>query len=701
MKSTLITLVFACLVLCLPLPADAEGADPEGDKLVQPRSETQSQNMDEQNGAPQTTLDEVVVTATRLPTPAKELPVPVQVISGKDIRQSRAEDLSELLTEYLPGHFQTYPGALSSVSIRGFSTSTTGLEIKGRVLILIDGHPAGTGNAAEIPMENVERVEIMRGPGSVVYGSAAMGGVINIITRKGSGHPSGNAGTEFGSWKYTKGNAGISGGLVDNRLGFSLTGRTIMQGSYETGGGTRAPNTAYNDQAYSASLFAAPGTNHTFFAVGNFYQARDVGTPNPTYMPLDLKDNKDISRWYGSLDYDGSSPDLGIDWHLSYYNVSDQSRWNYPEATYGYTSSTTEQRTQGTQSQLTLPTLSFGRLLVGFDWRRIDVGSNTNPAGFQFTPDTHYDNYAVFAEQKIDLNKLTLLFGTRYDSFQEEILPTGSLDVRRQSQQFGHMSWRGGVTYRLLDWLSGRAAVGTAFSVPSADQLAGSFQSGDFMKVIGNPDLKPETGVTYEGGVDAELAGFKPSITFFYTDYSNKITGGFPACVDGDCSWTTYENVKGAVLSGFEGSLTYKKSFNLYGMPVSLKPFINFTCHTQRELEDKSYAAVLESKVVPYVPLWAATGGVAVGFEPKVTLLLTGFYTGKEEQQNFDFNSPTYGEALDRGGFAVFSAKISFRPVEFLELLLALDNLTDRNYAFVDGYPMPGRSIRGGVQYRF
>jgi vitamin B12 transporter len=697
MKSAVIASVLACLAFCVPQISGAEESIPDGTQIVQ----TQSGNTAKADEGTQTKLEEVVVTATLIPTPAKELPVPVQVISRKEIEESRANDLSEVLTEYLPEHFQKYPGALSSVSIRGFRSDTTGTDIKGHVLVLIDGHRAGTGNVAEIPLENVERIEIVRGPGSVVYGSAAMGGVVNVITRKGQGTPSATVGAEYGSWDYTKGYAGFSGSFLDNRLGVSLTGRTITQGSYDTGGGAKVPNTAYNDQAYSASLFAAPSPDHTFFAVGNFYQAWGVGTPNPTYMAPDLVDNKDIARWYGSLGYDGTCPDLGMNWHLSYYNVLDQNQWNYPEATYGYTSATTEQHTQGIQGQFSLPTFSFGRLLLGFDWDFIDVTSYTNPAGFPWSPDCSYDNPAVFAEQKIDWNKLTLLLGIRYDFFQEQVQPTQGLEVLQENQQFGHTSWRTGVTYKFFDWLSGRAAAGSAFSIPSADELAGRYQSGQWMKIIGNPNLQPESGTTYEAGLDAEFAGFKPSLTFFHTDYNNKITGGFPTTVDGDHTWTTYENVAGAILSAFEGSLSYKKSFTFNDTQIGLKPFVNFVYYTQREIEDPSYAEILKSNTLPYVPLWDATGGIEVSFNHKVTLLFTGFYTGDEKQENFNYLSPTYSQAMDKGGFTVFSAKLSYRPTKCLELFLASDNLTDKQYAFVDGYPMPGRSIRGGLQFRF
>ncbi|MGV8075149.1 MAG: TonB-dependent receptor plug domain-containing protein [Syntrophobacteraceae bacterium] len=649
----------------------------------------------------QAVLDEVVVTATRLPTPAKELPVPVQVISRKEIAESYADDLAELLTEKLPEHFHKYTGALTSVSIRGFRSDTTGTDVKGHVLLLIDGHRAGTGNIAVIPLENVERIEIVRGPGSVVYGSAAMGGVVNIITRKGKGAPSGDAGVEYGSWDYLKGRAGFSGGFFDDRIGVSLAGRRISQNSYKQGGGEKVPNTAYDDQAYSMSLFAAPHPDHTFFAVGNFYEGWDIGTPDPDYMAPNYIDNKDILRRYGSFAYDGALPDCGLNWHLSYYNVFDQNKWNYPALSWGYSSATTEAKTQGIRSQFSLPTFSLGRLLLGFDWDFISVDSFTKPSGFGWSPDSEYASYAVFAEEKINWNKLTVLLGVRYDLYDEELKPTEGLDVLSQSEQFDHVSWRGGLTYAFLDWLTGRAAVGTAFRAPAADELAGSFHMGAWSKIVGNPDLDPESGTTYEAGLDAEYAGLKAGLGFFYTDYKDKISGGFPATVDGDPTWTTYRNVDGAVLSAIEGSASYKKSLTLHDMVVSLRPFLNFAYYTQRELKDKNYAEALNTDTVPYVPLWDAAGGLELNINRKVNFIFSGLYTGDEKQEDWNWLSESYGKGVDKGGFVLYSARLSIRPSKHFNYFLDCENLTDKKYAFVEGYPMPGRTFRVGLEARY
>lgn len=648
----------------------------------------------------QTNLEELVVTATAIPTSSKELPVTVDVITRKQIEESHANDLAELLVERLPEHFQTYPGALSSVTIRGQRSNTVGTDIKGHVLVLIDGHRSGTGNIAVIPLENVERVEVVRGPGSVVYGAAAMGGVVNVITRKGAGTPSGNVAVETGSWDYLKGRAQASGGLLDDKLGFSLSARGVHHGNYDVGGGQTYPNTAYNDQAYSLSLLATPHPDHTFFAVGNYFRAWDVGNPGPTYA-LDNDDFTNILRRYGSLAYDGALSELGMNWHLSYYNVLDRSNYNDPASTWGYSSTTTDTTTQGVRGNFSLPTFSFGRFLLGLEWDGIQQDTATAPTGLGWNPDTRYHNYALLAEETINWERLSFLFGLRYDLWQEEIEPTQGLNVFSQSQDFDHVSWRTGAKYWLFDWLAGRAAVGTGFRAPAADELAGRFIHGSYTKILGNPDLKPETSMTYEFGVDAEYAGLTAGLGWFHTNEYDRISSGFPACVGGDCTWTTFRNVDAAVLSAIEANVSYRQPFSFLDLACTLRPFANLSYYTERKLQDTAYAKILQSDLVPYVPLWNVTGGIELNVNQKVSLTFSGIFNGAEQQEDWNWLSPTYNQAIDKAGYAVFSARLSVTPLKYVNCFVGVENLTDLNYAFVNGYPMPGRTFKGGLEMRF
>jgi vitamin B12 transporter len=650
---------------------------------------------------PQTRLEEMVVTATAIPTPSKELPVSVEVISRKEIGESHSNDLAQLLIEKLPEHFQQYPGALTSVTIRGQRSNTVGTDIKGHVLVLIDGHRSGTGNIAVIPLENVERVEVVRGPGSVVYGAAAMGGVVNVITRKGSGTPSGGVAMESGSWDYLKGSAQASGGLLDDKLGFSLTGRGLFQNSdYKTGAGQLYPNTQYNDEAYSLSLRATPDPNHQFFAVANYFRGWDIGNPGPTYSP-DPDDFTNILRRYCSLAYDGSHPENGLNWHLSYYNVLDQSDFNDPSAAWGYSSTTTDTTTQGVRGNFSLPTFSIGRLLMGLEWDGIKQDTATTPVGYNWSPNAQYNNYAFLAEETVNWDKLSFLAGLRYDLWQENIEPTEGLSVVSNSESFSHVSWRTGAKYWLFDWLAGRAAVGTGFRAPSADELAGRYTHGSYTRIVGNPGLTPETSLTYEFGLDAEYAGFTGGLGWFHTSEDDRITAGFPACVDGDCTWTTYRNVGAAVLSALEANVSYRQPFSFLDLSATLRPFANLSYYTQRELQDPLYIKVLKSDTVPYVPLWNVTGGIELNVNKTVSLTFSGVFNGPQQEENWDYLSPTYTQAIDMGGFAVFSARLTVTPVKYFKCFVGFENLTNLDYAFVNGYPMPGRTVRGGLEMRF
>jgi len=187
---------------------------------------------------------------------------------------------------------------------------------------------------------------------------------------------------------------------------------------------------------------------------------------------------------------------------------------------------------------------------------------------------------------------------------------------------------------------------------------------------------------------------------FFYTDYTDKITGGFNTCVDGDCTWTTYENVKGAIFSGLEGYLNCQIPFP-YADWVRLSTYADFIYYTQREIEDDSYARTLGSSTVPYIPEASMTGGIRCDFNGKSVLQFSVSYFGPQVVQDWDYTSPTYGKGVDKSGFPLFSLRFDFHPLKAFNIYLAADNLLDRQYSFVNGYPMPGRTIRTGLQTRF
>jgi outer membrane receptor protein involved in Fe transport len=127
----------------------------------------------------------VIVRAARVETRNRETPMSVDVIDRTDLERTVAADLTDALKKNAGVDVIQYSGALSGIGIRGFRPQTSG--INKRSLLLVDGRPSGITNLATLMLDDVERIEVLKGPASAVYGSSAMGGVVNVITRQSRG----------------------------------------------------------------------------------------------------------------------------------------------------------------------------------------------------------------------------------------------------------------------------------------------------------------------------------------------------------------------------------------------------------------------------------------------------------------------------------------------------------------------------------
>src|SRR5690606_12724590 len=151
-----------------------------------------------------------------------------------DLERTPARELAGVLKRTTPIDIIEFPGLLSGVSVRGFRPQYSGLNP--RTLILVDGRPAGTTNLATLDLTDVERVEVLKGPASALYGSSAMGGVVNVVTRQSRGPLQGHLEGGYGSFGSYRG-AVTAGGSVSNRLDFDFSATTEgRRGGYHTGG---------------------------------------------------------------------------------------------------------------------------------------------------------------------------------------------------------------------------------------------------------------------------------------------------------------------------------------------------------------------------------------------------------------------------------------------------------------------------------
>ncbi|MCK5695536.1 MAG: TonB-dependent receptor [Desulfobacula sp.] len=252
------------------------------------------------------TMETIVVTAGRVEEQKKEVIANVTVIDEQEIRQSSARDLGDLLAQKEIA-VRKHPGNLTTIGIRGFRTDSHGNDLKGHVLILLNGRRASTGNVAKIMTKNVERIEIIRGPASVQYGSAAMGGVVNVITRQGEGKPSVFAEGYLGSFGYKE----ISAGLAGAYKGFDFSGSVTKESvdDYTTANGDKYHNTGTDDRKnLSLNLGYEFLPNNR---IGFLYNGFEVeGAGSPSYLSQnDLDDYTDKSNYSYDVVLDGQTTD--------------------------------------------------------------------------------------------------------------------------------------------------------------------------------------------------------------------------------------------------------------------------------------------------------------------------------------------------------------------------------------------------------
>src|SRR6266545_2467131 len=182
-------------------------------------------------------LDELFITATGRAEPISRIVGTTQVINRETIERSAAKSVTELFAENAVGFLSEWTAGQTSLNIRGGATEGQGRDFKSQVLVLVNGHRAGTANLSKLSLADVDRIEIVRGPSSVVYGSQNMGGVINIILKTGRTAPGTFVEASTGSWDLLQGRAqkGGTAGAFDWYVGLSDGTRS----DFHVGGGAR------------------------------------------------------------------------------------------------------------------------------------------------------------------------------------------------------------------------------------------------------------------------------------------------------------------------------------------------------------------------------------------------------------------------------------------------------------------------------
>ncbi|MEN6620498.1 MAG: TonB-dependent receptor, partial [Smithella sp.] len=157
----------------------------------------------------------------------------------------------------------------------------------------------------------------------------------------------------------------------------------------------------------------------------------------------------------------------------------------------------------------------------------------------------------------------------------------------------------------------------------------------------------------------------------------------------------TYKNTSGATIQGIEFNASYDVGAAI-GWPIIIEPFTNITYKFTYEQNNEGAS----DTTLTYTPKYTGALGLRVGQNNWDARFIAN-YVSQEKVSDWNPSSATYGQVIDKGGFAVLSLKGTYRPSKNIELMVSAENLLNNEYEYVLGYPMPGRTIFGGVKWLF
>ncbi len=646
-------------------------------------------------------LDEVVVTATRSKEKINQIPAKVEVINRQEIDLTVGNTLTEQLKKNSSISVIEYPGALAGIGIRGFRPEFSG--ITKHSLILINGRPAGATNLATILTDNIERIEVLKGPASSLYGGEAMGGVVNIVTKKNTEALTGSVEIGFGSFSTNFQKAALGGGLGKN-LDFDITANRYDQNNnFEMGNGETRAHTSYRTRNGTLRVGGKLGDSWRFDLSGDVYQGRDIELPGDIFDGDEKSGNKNIDRYGIDLMAEGK---LGRSNHLSItgYKTNETSE-SYKHYT-GYVTVTQVAPYRSYDSDIdwlgfqVKDELALGvhSLIFGVDYQNLEKKSRSyNQDGSRkapWSPDEGRINWAGYLETvwRFMDNKITLTAGGRYDYFDVETLSTPfKTNFVPQTESFSTVSPRTGLNYLFGKGFRLHTTIGKAFVPPTAGQLAGYSErivGSVTMITKGNSNLDPETSTTWDGGMgyESKKLGLSADITYFHTNVEDKIT----KVTYGNIG--TYENSLGAEMDGLEIMFSYDIGASLQ-WDRSLAFFINST-HMFNAEEDIQGGGTRD---IHNVAKYTMNYGIQYD-DGMIDSKLNFRSQGK--MKDTDWNAAGYPE-LEYPSFTVVDLVLGINFLEHHRVELKIDNLFDKDYYEKKGFPKPGQSFFISYRYMF
>lgn len=587
-------------------------------------------------------IDEVVVTGSRIATDRRLLPMTISVVEREQIEQDNRPSLLPTLVEQVPGLFITSrgvmgygvaSGAAGGISVRGVGGSpTTG------VMVLIDGHPQYMGLMGH-PIADAyqsmiaDRVEVVRGPASVLYGSNAMGGVINIITRK-SKEPGSHTDIRLGYGSYNTLDAEAANRTYAGRFSSTVTA------SYSRSDGHRA-NMDYEQAGGYARLAYDLGREWEITGEVNLTHF-NASNPGSISSPIIDNDSR-ITRGTSSIALRNSRGAVSAFYNWGVHRINDGYSAGDSPLDYRFRS---QDAIAGAMLYQSFTLLKGNRTMVGADYRHFGgkaLNRYLDGSADKIIADKEMDNVAAY----IDL--------------QQQLTPWLTLDAGVRMDYNSHIGteWvpQGGIAVQLPRNMQLKAMVSKGFRFPTIREM--------YMFPPQNPDLKAERMWNYEISLRQQVGRMAYGVSLFYIDGENMIR---TLPVDGRMM-----NVNTGRIENFGTEIEATWSVSSHLSLSANYSYLHMKYPVVAAPEHKLYAGARYT-----VGRWALATDVQ---------LLRGLITQ---------TSPLMEENV-----LLWNCDLGFTLARQCRLYLRAENILAQRYEINAGYPMPRATLHGGVKLSF
>ncbi|MBI5039604.1 MAG: TonB-dependent receptor [Nitrospirae bacterium] len=596
-------------------------------------------------------MDEVVVTATRTEALMSQIPASGTVISRKEIEEGQAATLSEVLRD-VPGLDvvqQGGAGKTTSVFIRGAESRHTLVLIDG---IRVNSPTTGGFDFADLNIEDVERIEIVRGPLSTLYGSDAIGGVIQIITKKGTAS---SATVDFEGGSYGTAKEDISAEVKKEDYDLALTAsRWDVEGFSQASTGSERDG-HQNTTLSSRIGLLRKGATRIDITARLTESKTDLDGWGVDGRPMDDPNYQQQRRW-SVLGISIASP-LSSQWdHRLSISSSNEDLITFDEDT----PSNRFRIRMGIKTidwQHAIRKEEGHQLTLGYEWQDQsgEIESSFNKS---------FSTNALYLQEQRGIGQSAqYLIGLRWDN---------------STIYESALTYRVGVSYFPTPGVKWHTQYGTGFHGPTLNQLFWP-DDGYF---VGNPDLKPEKSRGWEVGVEQALSGALSLSVNYYANVFEDLIQPRPVDPSDPFGKGTLRNVAQADSNGIEADAVWNLSPG-----VQIRG--NYTYNDTEDRETHSY--LLRRPLNKYDLV------LRLGSSVKGHIEMKFLHTGKR----FDYGSDSDGKPNSLPAYSRVDLLAAHRISKTTEIFGRIENLFDKGYEEVKGYSTAGVSAYGGLRMAF